>query len=154
MIVAALCNLWRLSRWQGLRTAAQPLLLILHIGYGWLCLGAGLLGASMLTPSVPQSAGVHAMTVGAIGTMILAVMTRATRGHTDHALTEDGATPLLYGCVISAAAVRIAAAFLVSWAMSLLIAAATLWIAAFILFIVQYGPMLCLPRERHRRKTA
>ncbi len=94
------------------------------------------------------------MTAGAIGTMILAVMTRATRGHPDHALTADGATPLLYGCVIAAATIRIAAAFLVSWAMPLLIAAALLWIAAFILFIVQYGPMLCLPRERPWRKTA
>lgn len=80
LLVAGVCNLWRLSRWRGARTAFEPLLLILHIVYGWLCLGAGLLAASTLTPLVPQTAGIHAMTVGAIGTIILAVMTRATLG--------------------------------------------------------------------------
>lgn len=154
LIFAAVSNLWRLSRWQGTKTAAEPLLLILHIAYGWLCFGIGLLGASTLTLLVPQSAGVHAIAIGAIGTMILAVMTRATRGHTDHPLTADWATTLLYGCAVAAGAVRIVAAFAASWTMPLLTVAAVLWIAAFILFIVRYGPMLCVPRERPRRKTA
>ena len=147
MLPAALFNLSRLLRWQGAKTASEPLLLILHIAYGWLCLGAGLLGASMLTPFVPQTAGIHAMTVGAIGTMILAVMTRATRGHTGHALKADRGTSLLYGCVIAAAIVRIAAAFATGWTMPLLIAAAGLWIAPFVLFVIRYAPMLYLPRE-------
>jgi uncharacterized protein involved in response to NO len=146
LILAALFNLWRLSRWQGARTMAEPLLLILHAGYGWLAVGAGLLGASMLTSSVPQTAGVHAMTVGAIGTMILAVMTRATRGHTGRPLSADRMTRLLYVCALSAAVLRIAAAFAGPWTMPLLIAAAAFWIAAFVLFLVRYAPMLCLPR--------
>jgi uncharacterized protein involved in response to NO len=144
---AAICNLWRLARWQGVKTASEPLVLVLHIGYGWLCIGAGLLAASILTLDIPQSAGVHAMTVGAIGTMILAVMTRATRGHTGHALTSDRATTLLYGCVIVAALIRIAAAISAYWTMPFLVVSAGFWIAAFVLFVARYGPMLIQPRE-------
>jgi uncharacterized protein involved in response to NO len=147
LLVAALCNLWRLSRWQGARTAVEPLLVILHLAYGWLCIGAGLLGASILTSHIPQSAGIHALTVGAIGTMILAVMTRATLGHTGHALRADRTTILLYVCVTAAMVLRITATFSASWMMPLLNTAAALWVAAFLLFVVRYAPMLCLPRE-------
>jgi uncharacterized protein involved in response to NO len=149
LLTAALCNMWRLWRWQGVKTVSEPLLVILHIAYGWLCIGAGLLGLSVLMPVVPQSAGIHAMTIGAIGTMILAVMTRATRGHTGHILSADRTTTYLYGCVIAAAIMRIIAAFWTSLMMPFLIIAAVLWSAAFLLFIVRYGPMLCLPRPDH-----
>lgn len=147
LIIGAALNLWRLSRWQGAKTAAEPLLLILHVGYGWLAVGAGLLGASMLTNLVPLSAGIHAVTVGAIGTMILAVMTRATRGHTGRPLAADRATGLLYACATVAVIVRIAAAFVSGWAMILLMVSACFWIAAFALFIIRYTPMLLLPRD-------
>ncbi len=147
LLLGAAVNVWRLWRWLGTKTAAEPLLLILHIGYGWLCLGVGLVGASMLSSKVPQSAGIHAMTVGAIGTMILAVMTRATRGHTGRTLTADGLTQLIYGCVIAAAFARVVAGFSVSWSTPLLIAAALFWIAAFSLFAIYYGRMLLAPRR-------
>lgn len=150
LLLGAGANLWRLVRWQGFRTAAEPLLLILHIGYGWLCIGAGLLGASVLTPGVPQSAGIHAMTVGTIGTMTLAVMTRATRGHTGRPLTADSATALLYGCIVVAALLRVGAAFMATWSMPFLIASAAFWVAAFILFGGRYGPMLLLPHDGRR----
>lgn len=149
LILGAIFNLWRLMRWQGTRTAAEPLLLILHVGYGWLCVGAVVLGLSILTSAVPASAGIHALTVGAIGTMILAVMTRVTRGHTGRQLTSDPATNVLYGCVIAAALTRIAAAFATVWSMPLLIASGCFWIAAFILFITRYSPMLLQPRDGH-----
>ncbi len=147
LLLSAAVNIWRLWRWRGTKTVAEPLLLILHIGYGWVCLGAGLIGASMLASEVPQSAGIHAMTVGAIGTMILAVMTRATRGHTGRRLIADGLTQLIYGCVIMAAITRIAAVFSSSLTTPLLIAAALFWIAAFGLFAIYYGRMLLAPRR-------
>ena len=86
LLAGAGFNFWRLLRWRGSGTIAEPLLLILHVGYAWLVLGSVLLGLSMLDASVPRSAAVHALTAGAIGTMILAVMTRATRGHTGRGL--------------------------------------------------------------------
>ena len=92
-------------------TAAEPLLLVLHVGYAWLVLGAALLGLAMLDADLPQSAAIHALTVGAIGTMMLAVMTRVTRGHTGRELSADRATSAIYILVTLAAIVRVAAAF-------------------------------------------
>ncbi len=148
LLVGSALNFWRLWRWRGADTAAEPLLLVLHVGYAWLALGAGLLGLSVLDAAVPQSAAIHALTAGAIGTMILAVMTRATRGHTGRALSADRATGAIYLLVNLAAIARLAAAFAASWTMPLLIASACLWTAAFAGFALVYGPMLLLPRDR------
>ncbi len=153
LILGAVANLWRLSRWQGIRTLAEPLLVVLHIGYGWLCIGAGLLGASVLSSAVPLSAGIHAMTIGAAGTTILGVMTRATRGHTGRRLSADPATTLLYAAVTLAAIFRIIAAFAQIWVLPLLGVAAGFWIIAFALFVLRYGPMLCRPREEAMLNT-
>jgi uncharacterized protein involved in response to NO len=147
LLLGAAINLWRLLRWRGFATAAEPLLLILHVGYAWLCLGAALLGAALLGVDVPLSAAIHALTAGAIGTMILAVMTRATRGHVGRELSADRVTVLIYVLVTLAAIMRVAAAFCATWTMPLLIISAILWIAAFAGFVLGYGPMLLLPRS-------
>jgi len=146
VLLGAAMNLWRLYRWRGLSTAKEPLLLILHIGYGWVILGAAMLGLSVLTTWVPEGAAIHALTVGAIGTMILAVMSRATRGHTGRPLTADAPTRLIYVLVTLGALVRISAEFGTDWATILLYASAALWAAAFVIFAVAYAPMLLLAR--------
>lgn len=147
LLAGAGLNLWRLLRWRGGATIAEPLLVILHVGYAWLVLGSALLGLSMLDGDIPRSAAIHALTAGAIGTMILAVMTRATRGHTGRELSADGATSLIFVLVTFAAIARVAAAIWAAWMMKLLIFSAVLWIAAFLLFVTTYGPMLLLPRK-------
>ena len=101
---------------------------------------------AVLGADVPLSAAIHALTAGAIGTMILAVTTRATRGHTGRDLSADRVTVLIYGLVTLAAITRIAAAFGATWTMPLLIISACLWIFAFAGFVLAYGPMLLLPR--------
>jgi uncharacterized protein involved in response to NO len=148
LIFAALANCVRLLRWQGVHTAPEPLLAILHVGYLWLIGGATLLGASELTGLVPLSAAVHAMTAGAIGTMILAVMTRVSLGHTGRPLHADRVTTLIYLLVTAAAATRVGAAFAATSYMSLLELSAALWILAFCLFILHYAPFLVLPRVK------
>src|SRR5947208_6446007 len=65
LLVSAALNLWRLTRWRGAATAAEPLLLVLHVGYAWIVFGAALLGLSMLYADVPLTAAVHALTAGA-----------------------------------------------------------------------------------------
>ena len=146
LLAGAAINLWRLLRWRGIATTAEPLLLVLHVGYAWLVLGAALLGLAILSADVPLSAALHALRAGAIGTMILAVMTRTTRGHTGRDLSADRVTVLIYGLVTLAAITRIAAAFGATWTMPLLIISACLWIFAFAGFVLAYGPMLLLPR--------
>jgi uncharacterized protein involved in response to NO len=116
-----------------------------HIGYAWLVLGAALLGLTVLDSDVPQSAAIHALTAGGIGTMILAVMTRATRGHSGRTLSADRGTIAIYLLVNIAAIIRVVAAIGEAWTMPLLVASAILWIGAFILFVSLYGSMLLLP---------
>ena len=84
--------------------------------------------------------------------MTLAVMTRATRGHTGRNLSADHGTNAIYLLVTLAAVTRIAAAFAADWAMPLLIVSAGFWITALMGFVLGYGPMLlsrpnlrCLP---------
>ncbi len=146
LLAGAALNLWRLWRWRGAATGSEPLLLILHVGYRWLVLGVAALGIATLAPTFPLSAAIHALTAGAIGTMILAVMTRVTRGHTGRELTADLTTSVIYGLVILAAVARIAAA-LDGDARSLLLGSAALWVGAFGLFLIRYAPLALRPRR-------
>jgi uncharacterized protein involved in response to NO len=142
LLLAAGLHLVRLVRWHGLRTRAEPLLLILHLGYGWLVAGLGLLGLSGLVAAIPASAAIHALTAGAAGTMILAVMTRATRGHTGRELTAGRPTVAIYGLATLAALLRVCAALALPFALPALRLSALAWIGAFGLFVAVYGPML------------
>ncbi len=146
LLVGAVLHVWRLARWHGELTAAEPLLLILHLGYGWLAAGSALLGLALLLPAVPLTAAIHALTAGAIGTMIMAMMTRATRGHSGRDLVADRPTVFIYSFITCAALTRVAAAFLPTWSASLYVVAAFLWVTAFGGFVVVYGPMLLRPR--------
>jgi uncharacterized protein involved in response to NO len=85
--------------------------------------------------------------VGAIATMILAVMSRATRGHTGRPLTADSSTRLIYGLITLGALARLWAAFGTDWTMGLLYVSAALWCAAFTTFGIAYAPMLLLSRN-------
>jgi uncharacterized protein involved in response to NO len=142
LLCAAAVNLWRLLRWQGIATRSEPLLLALHVGYAWLVVGVAALGVSVLDTRLPLGAAMHALTAGAIGTMVLAVMTRATLGHTGRKLTADRATALIYVLVVLAAGVRIAAEMADRARADLILGAALLWIGAFGLFILRYAPLV------------
>lgn len=139
----------RLARWRGWLTGAEALVWILHVGYGWLVLSLVLLGAAILWPlQIPASAAIHALTAGAIGVMTLAVMTRATLGHTGRARTADGWTIAIYILVNAAALLRVGAGIVLPASYASWIAvSALLWAGAFTLFAVRYGPMLVLPRR-------
>ncbi len=137
----------RLARWQGWRTIAEPLVWILHLGYGWLALALALTGAAALWPgTVPRTAALHALTVGGVGVMTLAVMTRASRGHTGRPLRADRWTTGLYLLINLAAFLRVAAPFTGEAQPALLAASAGLWTLAFGGFAAVYGRMLTTRR--------
>jgi uncharacterized protein involved in response to NO len=146
LLIGAAFSLWRLARWRSLAARAEPLLLILHVGYAWLVFGTVLLGLSVLGAGLAQGAAVHALTAGAIGTMTLAVMTRATLGHTARDLSADRITVAIFALVSLAAISRVVAASTGSRMMPLLEASAIFWIAAFGLFVAHYAPMLLRSR--------
>jgi uncharacterized protein involved in response to NO len=139
MILAAALALIRLARWEGHQTLRVPLLWSLHLGYAWVPVGLFLLGAGLFMPGVPASAGVHALTAGAIGSMTLAVMTRATLGHSGRALTADPWTFAIYVFVTAAAAARVTAPIVAEAYFPLLWVSAAAWMAAFGIFVVRYG---------------
>ncbi|MES2043173.1 MAG: NnrS family protein [Pseudomonadota bacterium] len=146
LLLAGAAQAARLARWRGLRTAREPIVLILHVAYFWIPVGLVLLGLSILTAAVQASAALHALTAGAMAGMTLAVMTRATRGHTGRDLVAGPMTVTLYVLITLAAAIRVAAPALPIDYLAAIHLAALAWIGAFVLFIVAYGPMLALPR--------
>jgi uncharacterized protein involved in response to NO len=131
----------RLARWAGDRTAGEPLVLILHVGYAFVPIGFLALAAAAFN-LIPASAGIHAWTAGAIGTMTLAVMTRASLGHTGHDLAASAVTQLIYALVVAAALARIGLALAPAWSGPLLELAALAWAGAFLGFAIGYGPLL------------
>ncbi len=146
LIVAGLAAAIRLARWRGRLTFSEPLLLVLHVGHGWLAIGLAMLGTSEVWHALPSSSALHALTVGAIGTMTLAVMTRATLGHTGRELTAGLGTMAIFALINGAAVARVGAGLSDGGYLSLLALAGAAWIGAFVLFVLLYGPLLMRPR--------
>jgi uncharacterized protein involved in response to NO len=146
LVIAAIVNAGRLVRWCGGSTWAEPLLFILHVGYAWVVTGVALLGLSILDAHIPMPSAIHALTAGAIGTMIIAVMPRVTLGHTGRELTANRATVCIFVLINAAALARVAASWDVNAMLILLVLSAACWIAAFSLFEIVYGPMLLAER--------
>lgn len=142
LLITAAVQTIRLSRWAGHKTLRDPLVLILHVSYAWLPLGLLLLGTSTFVPSVPATVGLHALGAGAMASMTLAVMTRATRGHTGRPLQADIWTVLIYVLVSVGASLRVTAPWLpLDYLLSIRIAGA-FWSGAFLLFVFAYRAML------------
>jgi uncharacterized protein involved in response to NO len=141
LAIAGLLHLVRLERWAGDRTWRERLVLILHIGYAFVPLGF-LLNAMSAFELVPAGVGVHAWMVGAAGTMTLAVMSRATLGHSGQQLTASVATQAIYAAIIVAALSRICAVIEPAHSEPLLHLAALAWAGAFFGFAVSFGPLL------------
>ena len=132
----------RLARWRGLATVREPLLFVLHAGYGWLAAGLAFAGANGFLGWMPAGAPLHALTVGAIGTMTLAVMTRASLGHAGRPLRAGLGTSAIFLLVTLAAALRFAAPLLGEQGILSAALAGCAWSAAFGLFAILYGPLL------------
>lgn len=142
LLLAGLAQAIRLGRWSGFRAVRDPLVFILHVGYAWLPIGLLLLGISHFTPEIPPTMGLHALAAGAMATMTLAVMTRATLGHTGRELRSDSWTTIIYVLVTAGALVRVSAPRLPWDYMRLIELAGSLWAGAFLLFLLSYGPKL------------
>lgn len=144
LLVAGLLHTVRLVRWAGDRALSNPLVLVLHVAYAFVPLGLLLVGFSTFTPAVPQTCGIHAWTAGAIGLMTVAVMTRATLGHTGQPLHAGLATQFIYGLIFVSAISRIIAALIGS--LGLIEVAGACWLLGFALFLLVYGRLLVLSK--------
>ena len=132
----------RLARWKGWKTIADPLVVILHVGYAWVPAGLALMAAIDFGAPIPQSAAVHALTAGAMATMILAVMSRAALGHTGRELRANAGTQAAFVLVTVGALLRVLAPLgLLDYRLGMEVAGAA-WMGAFIVFLAAYGPIL------------
>jgi uncharacterized protein involved in response to NO len=147
-LLAALFHMMRLGQWQGHRTLRDPLLWALHLGYGWLVLGLALKAAALLSGIMAADKWLHALTVGTIGTMILAVMSRAALGHSGRALVAPRPMSFAFLLVSAAAISRVAfpAAFPEQYDQIIALSGA-LWLAAFAIYLTVYTPILLKPRQ-------
>jgi uncharacterized protein involved in response to NO len=150
LVICGGIHLVRLGLWRGPWTLAEPIVAILHIGYLWLPLGYIALGLSYLTADVGRSGAMHLLTAGAMGTMIIAVMSRVALGHTGRTIHAASITVLSYAAIIMAGILRAVSAFVPSTMHWALPAAAGAWIAAFVLFVLVYLPILASPRADGR----
>lgn len=151
-LVAALAQSFRLSRWRGWAARAEGLVLILHLAYAFVVLGLVAIAATAFG-LLDAVSSMHVLTVGGIGSMTLAVMSRATRGHTGLDLRASPVTIASYGCILAAGAVRPLATIVPDAYMLVLSAAGVAWMLAFLLYLVEYAPALTrvrrdLPQQR------
>lgn len=143
LAVAGILHLARLARWAGERTFAEPLVTVLHVGYAFLPVGALVLGGAILWENEPvRTATQHLWMAGAIGLMTLAVMTRATLGHTGRSLHAGPATLAIYTALATSVLARVGTALWPGEAMLLYGLSAILWVVAFAGYAAVYGPLL------------
>lgn len=149
LTLAGALHLARLARWAGDRTGAEPLVWVLHAGYTFLPLGALAMGLAALAPgALGAAAAQHLWMAGAVGLMTLAVMTRATLGHTGQDLSAGRGTATLYLALIAAVVARLSAGIWPGQADWMHVLAGIAWLVAFGGFAVLYGPLLVQHRPR------
>jgi uncharacterized protein involved in response to NO len=145
--LGALLLALQLGRWQGYRCLGDPLLWVLHVAYAWLPVCLALKAAALFGLPLPANAWVHALTAGAMTTMIAGVTSRAGLGHTGRALIAPPPMPAAYLLLTAAALARVFGPLLypaaTPWWHGL---SAALWSIAWLVFTLVYAPMLLRPR--------
>lgn len=149
-LLAAVANGVRLLGWAGWTVRADPLMWILHLGYAWIPVGLLLLGLFPWIDTITSSAWLHALGTGAMGILILGVMTRVCLGHTGRPLKLPAAVVPAYWLIIVATLLRVAAAMALLPYRPAVIAAGLAWMAAFAIFAIAYWPILTRPRADGR----
>lgn len=149
-LVAASLHIVRLWRWRGWSTWGEPLVIVLHLAYGLVPVGLLAIAASSVQ-IIDVTSAIHVLTVGTVTTMMLAVMTRATRGHTGRELTASSMTCVCFSAIFLCALIRPAAEFAPAYAILAYSVAAALWVGAFALYLIEYGPMLVARRKPSAR---
>jgi uncharacterized protein involved in response to NO len=141
---AAAVHAVRAARWRGWRTASEPLLWTLHLGYLWFIAMFALRALAELTPFVPPDAWIHAFTLGALGLVMTGLMTRVVLRHTGRPLVVAPAMRAACVLVLVAALLRLAYTVhgLGDWVLA---ASALAWSAAFVIYLALYGAMLVRP---------
>jgi uncharacterized protein involved in response to NO len=144
--VGALAHGWRLLLWQPWRTVRVPLVWVLHLAYLWIPLHL-LLRVCAEAGVLPPSLATHALTVGAVGGLVIGMITRTARGHTGRALRADGFEVACYLMVALAAVVRVGLPLVApAELIRAVMISSVLWSGGFGLYAIRYWPVLTRPR--------
>jgi uncharacterized protein involved in response to NO len=140
----AAAHLSRLWQWRHRGIWRITLLWPLHLAYFWMALACA--GMALFHAGFPAffSPALHALTVGAMGGLILAMIARVSLGHTGRPLQAPRPMAYAFALFHLGAAARVFLAAV--WPLPGLAIASACWIAAFGIFVVCYAPMLCSPR--------
>ena len=145
-LVAAVAHAVRLSLWQPWRTATTPMVWVLHAAYAWIVVYLVLRALATLG-LVAEPLALHALTMGAIGSMTIGMMTRTARGHTGRPLLADRYEVTCYVLVQSAALIRVFGGMIVPDAYLIMVSASGIcWSLAFALYAIRYWPVLSRAR--------
>lgn len=146
LALAAVLHLARQWQWRPRVTFDRPILWILHAGYVWIPIGFLLLALAQLG-QVAESAGVHALAVGATAGLIMGMMTRTARGHTGRPLRASRLEVAAYAFVLAAAVLRVLLPLAApQWLLHALACATIAWCLAFALYLFRFGPWLLSTR--------
>jgi uncharacterized protein involved in response to NO len=138
---------WRATNWRFLSTLSYPLLWSLQLGYWWIIIGLLGFAAHYAGLAIPASIAIHSLTAGAMGMLILSMMTRVSLGHTGRAIVASRLMTLSFGLVGIAGILRVFGVWLLpDLTQPLLLTSVVLWVSAYGLFLVQFIPILSQPR--------
>ncbi|MBN8736198.1 MAG: NnrS family protein [Xanthomonadales bacterium] len=138
MIVVALLAFARLIGWRGWRTWREPMLWVLHLGYLWLAIGLAVRGLALVGAyAMPEIDTLHGITVGALGTLSLAMMVRVAQGHSGVPIQSNFALTVMFALPTVAAAIRLCHNQPAGW-----VWAAALWFVAYAVYLIVIGPLL------------
>jgi uncharacterized protein involved in response to NO len=141
--VAALIQAVRMLQWRSFATRRQPIVWILHLAYAWLPVGLALKSIALVQGAAFSAFWLHALTIGVLATMIMAVMTRASLGHTGRALVVDPTVAVGYLLLLAAGVVRVFGLGVPGLPYpAVVVISAGFWTAAFGVFLVNYAPIL------------
>lgn len=146
-LAAALAHAIRLEGWRSHETIGDPIVWVLHLGYGWIVLGFTLLAAALLTGWASPISALHAFGTGAVATMILAIMSRAALGHTGRPLKAPPFLVAAYILVSVAALLRCFGPDVAPlYYNEIMLAAGLAWVLAFAFYTLVFAPILLGPR--------
>ena len=150
-VITGLILVLRMRRWRLMKVLDEPILWILHMGHAWLAIGFILKGLADLTNLIAPGDAIHALSAGAMGTMIMAMMTRASLGHTGRPLKASPAIVVAYVLIILGALLRtvgpsLDAVFGGLDVGTIIATGGVMWVSGFVLFSVVYWPILTGPR--------
>ena len=142
----ALVHGFRLSRWKGFATTSNPLLFVMHVAYAWIPVGYFLMACAVFGWIFTPTAALHALTMGAIGSIILAVTTRVALGHTGRPLKAARATVLAYWIFMLAVLIRVLGGLAGFGYLMIIDLSALGWMLTFAIFTWVYWPILSRPK--------